>query len=647
MPEVLRPAELAFSDDGTPWSEAYGDVYHAAAGGPGQAEHVFLRGNGLPDRWRGATRFVILETGFGTGLNFLATWAAWRAAPTRPERLHYLAIEKHPFQAHDLERLHARWPDYAELSSALRARWPILVPGAQRLELDGGRVILTLLLGDAETMLPRLAARIDAFFLDGFAPARNPEMWSPELCRQLANLAAPGATLATWSVAGGVREALAAAGFALEKSPGYSSKREMLTGRYSPPAYRPARAAPTPPEERHAIVLGAGLAGSACCERLAARGWRVDLIERHEAPASEASGNLAGIFHPLIARDDSIQARLTRSAFLYALDAWCRLRARGYDFPWDASGLGQLARDAEHEALQRELPALMGYPAEYVEYLDASAMAAHIGHAVPMGGWRVARGGWANPAGLCRANLSACGDALRVHYAREVTRLERIDDVWRAIAANGQAIAEAPHVVIANGMGAARLPWTAPLPLRSVRGQVTLIPRGMIPEVGMPMCREGYLTPSLEGMHCAGASYDLDENPAPRPECDAGNMQRLARILDDVPALPDPLRLGSRVGFRAVSPDRLPLVGALPDYAAMHGLEATQLVHLPRVPGMHVLLGYASRGIIWSALMAELLASCIEGEPLPVEADLAEAVDPGRYPLKALRKGKGPAWAGP
>lgn len=643
MVDVLRPATLAFGDDGTPWSETYGDVYHAAAGGPGQAEHVFLRGNGLPERWAGVERFTLLETGFGTGLNFLATWSAWRAASRKPARLHYLAVEKHPFRVDDLAHLHARWPAYADLSAALRVRWPTLVPGYHRLELDGGQVVLTLLLGDAEATLARLVARVDAFYLDGFAPTRNPEMWSLELCRRLGRLAAPDATLATWSVAGAVRQALSAAGFELEKRPGYGAKREMLAGRHAPPVYRPVAPCPAPPEDRHAMVLGAGLAGTACCERLAARGWRVELIDRHDGPATEASGNHAGIFHPLLARDDNPQARLTRAAFLHGLRVWQDLRAGGYDFPWADRGLVQLARDAPHEALQRRLPTEMGYPADYVDTLDADALAVAIGHAVPIGGWRFAHGGWANPGGLCRAYLGMAGDKVRPHYGQAVSRLVRAGAIWQAVDAAGGVVAEAPHVIVANGLGARQLAQTAALPIQALRGQVTLIPQGAIPGVNLPLCREGYLTPALEGWHCAGASYDDDDDPLPRPECDAGNLQRLARLLDRPGNLPDPQGLRARVGFRAVPPDRLPMVGTLPDYEHARGSGATQFAHLPRHAGLHALLGYASRGIIWSALMAELLVSGLEGEPLPIEADLVHAVDPGRVLLKALRKGKGPA----
>lgn len=228
----LEPARLILDEDGTPISETYGDIYHSAAGGHAQARHVFLAGNGLPARWQGRENFTILETGFGLGINFMATWLAWRNDPQRSVTLHFISLEKHPFNVADLVVAHAAWPEFAELAAELRESWPPLRAGEHRLELDGGRVILTLVFGDAVEALPALDVAVDAFYLDGFSPARNPDLWSPALCRSLARLAAGGATLATWSVAGSVRRALIDASFVVKKRPGFAGKRQMLVGHY-------------------------------------------------------------------------------------------------------------------------------------------------------------------------------------------------------------------------------------------------------------------------------------------------------------------------------------------------------------------------------------------------------------------------------
>ncbi|MGH8704669.1 MAG: bifunctional tRNA (5-methylaminomethyl-2-thiouridine)(34)-methyltransferase MnmD/FAD-dependent 5-carboxymethylaminomethyl-2-thiouridine(34) oxidoreductase MnmC, partial [Burkholderiales bacterium] len=138
MASPLVPARLAFAPDGTPFSAEYGDVYHSAEGGAAQARHVFLRGNGLPERWRGRRSFAILETGFGFGLSFLATWQAWRDDASRCARLHFVSVEKHPFAAQDLAVLHAPHQEFAPLAAELREAWPMLVPGMHRLEFEQG-----------------------------------------------------------------------------------------------------------------------------------------------------------------------------------------------------------------------------------------------------------------------------------------------------------------------------------------------------------------------------------------------------------------------------------------------------------------------------------------------------------------------------
>ncbi|UCG98276.1 MAG: tRNA (5-methylaminomethyl-2-thiouridine)(34)-methyltransferase MnmD, partial [Burkholderiales bacterium] len=201
--QKVEPAALEFDAGGHPYSSRYGDVYASRDGALGQARHVFLGGNELPLRWAGRGQFVVLETGFGLGTNFLAAWQAWRDDPERPGRLHFVSVERHPLAAADLQR--AAPAPLQPLALQLAAQWPLPLPGLHRLPFEGERVVLTLALGDAAELLPQLLLGADAFFLDGFAPDRNPAMWSPPLVKALARLARPGATLATWCTAGALR----------------------------------------------------------------------------------------------------------------------------------------------------------------------------------------------------------------------------------------------------------------------------------------------------------------------------------------------------------------------------------------------------------------------------------------------------------
>ncbi len=686
----LVPARLAYAGDGTPWSEAYGDVYHSADGGLGQARHVFLGGNDLPGRWAGSPRFTILETGFGLGLNFLATWDAWRRDPQRPGRLDFISVEKHPFSAADLACLHERWPGFAALSAELLAQWPPLVPGFHRLYLDGGRVCLTLLFGDARQQLRRLAARVDAVYLDGFAPGKNPELWSEAVFRPISRLAHAGTTLATYTVAAPVREGLARAGFAVEKRAGFGRKREMLAAHFAARLPSPARGggeptathssgpcpSPKEGEEREAIVIGAGLAGCTVSERLAARGWQVTVIERRAGPAREASGNLAGIVRPMLSKDDNIASRLSRACFLFALRHWRTLAAEGLPIRWFPDGVLQLARNPEHEKLMRSVIGTRRFPADFARYLDAEAASALLDWPVGLGGWLFPGGGHANPPSVCQAALQRYPDRISTLYHQEALSLERRGSTWHVLGVDGEALASAPALILASGANSpsplrgghpeghqGRGEGWAGLPIRRVRGQVSHVPAGAIPALPLALTREGYATPALDGLHCVGASYeyevsaqanvreaDVKARSAGRSQFDAGldlrqdshagNLTRLERMLPDAARGIDAAALSGRVGFRAVTPDRLPIVGALADAGKDVDLREARLADVPRQPGLYGLLGYGSRGLVWAALAAELLASQLDGDPLPLETELVDAIDPARFLLRAARRGR-------
>jgi len=620
--EILQPARLEFAPDGTPYSAAFGDVYHSAHGGPEQARHVFIAGNDLPQRWHDKDRFVILETGFGLGLNFLATWQTWRADPQRCRRLHFVSFEKHPFATADLAIAQQAWPEFAELAGELQQHWPLLTPGVHRLHLDGGNVILTLFFGDATTQLRSVNAAVDAFYLDGFSPAKNPELWTPQLCKALARLSSEGTTLATWSVAGHVRQALLDAEFDLEKRPGFAGKRQMLAGRFR--SRRPNRH--QPPVERRAIIIGAGIAGSATAYALAAAGWQVTVLEQAESPATGASSNLAGMLRPLPSVDDNRIARLTRAGFLATSARLASLP----DARWAPCGVLHLGRDAEHEEQQEKAVERLQQPAELVQYVDQAKAAEMLGQPVPTGGWWFPNAGWVQPPSVCRAALAAFPDNIDLRCNTPVSRLERIDGNWHALDADGQTLASAPTLIMASGAAATRFAQFSWLPQRPARGQVSHLPTGTTPPLDIVVCRQGgYAMPEVDGRRLIGATSQLDDpDPAERLADHVENLEKIAANLPGFAAGIDPGSLHGRVGFRPMSPDRLPIVGAVPTpcFAGSPRLPA-----LPRQPGLWCVQGFGARGIVWSMLMADLLLSLLEGEPLPLENDLVDAVDPGRF----------------
>ncbi|MFY9329816.1 MAG: bifunctional tRNA (5-methylaminomethyl-2-thiouridine)(34)-methyltransferase MnmD/FAD-dependent 5-carboxymethylaminomethyl-2-thiouridine(34) oxidoreductase MnmC [Georgfuchsia sp.] len=635
----LVPAQPAFTPGGVPYSAIFDDIYHSDSGGLEQARHVFLAGNGLPQAWCNRELFVILETGFGLGLNFLATWHRWREDPQRCKRLHFVSVEKHPFACADLIQLQALWPQLATLAGELQAQWPLLTPGVHRLLLDNGRVTLTLLFGDAVTHIRKLVVQADALYLDGFAPAKNPELWDKQFLKAITRLCKPGATLATWSIAAPVREALAAQRWTLEKRPGFGGKRDMLCGRLFDKSDVVAMSSTS---RRHAIIVGAGIAGSAIAERLAAREWQVDLFEqRFEINNEMANGiGLTGLLHPLLARDDNLAARLTRAGYLYSLRLLKQLDAENLGLRWSQCGILHLASDAKEERAQHEIIDALGFPDEYAAFIDHATATQRAAHAVAAGGWYYPDSAIVNPFTLFNALQARNVAAISTHFNTEVARLERDGENWLALDADGHEIGIAPVVIVANAYDEVRLVPQCKLPLDKLRGQISQLPRDSLPFLRHALCGNGYLTPDTLGKHCLGATYDKnDDDPIPREDSHRLNLQRLAELLPggDLPQF-DPAQLAGLVGFRAIAIDRMPIVGALPDTTQAFKPGA-QLRDVPRLPGLYSLLALGSRGLSWAPLAAELLAAQLSNEPLPLERDLVDAIDPGRFLIRAQRRG--------
>lgn len=624
----IVPARVDFSTPETPQAPDYGDVYHSKSGAFDQARHTFLNGNGLPGRWQGRSRFVILETGFGLGNNFLATWAAWLADPQRSERLVFISIEKHPLLREDMARAHEGSSE-AALAEQLLAQWPPLTPNLHRLEFDVGRVELLLALGDVRPWLTELVAEVDAFYLDGFALAGNPEMWDPYTLKLLGRLAKQDSTLASWCSAGPVRQALRAASFEVKKKPGLPPKWHMTTARFAPrhQIQRPPGREPLAPDARSALIIGAGLAGAACAHALRAQGIACAVLDAHAAPAQEASGNPAGLFHGTLNPDDGLHARFNRAAALATATLLEKLPIPGLQ-----RGLLRLELERDLARMQVQIDRL-GLPADYVQAISSEEAAERSDLPLNQPAWFYPAGGALPPQALVRALLADTPVRLSNPVAR-IARSEAGD--WQAFDAQDQLLAQAPALVLAGGHAALPLLQSlAPdLPLTRQRGQLTHLPHAK-PLPRMPVAGAGYALADGEGgIYCGATSQDEDLDPALRKADQAQNLQQWAALagLADVPQAP----LAGRVGWRLLSPDRLPLVGGvpLPDYQGRDD----QPRLLPRMPGLVLCTALGSRGITWAALCGQVAAALLTGAPLPIEAGLLDAIDPARFRVRQARK---------
>jgi tRNA 5-methylaminomethyl-2-thiouridine biosynthesis bifunctional protein len=651
----LVHAQLDWDEEGRPRSRAFDDVYFSLASGLDETLHVFIDQNRLRERFAAMApgqRLVIGETGFGTGLNFFCAWQLFEQLAPAGARLHFVSVEKYPLTAADLQRALALWPALAPQANQLLAQYVAIHAGFQRLQFDAGRVTLTLLIGDALEQLPLLDAQVDAWFLDGFAPARNPEMWSPELFAQLARLCAPGATLGTFTSTGWVRRSLKAAGFKMKRVPGIGHKWEVLRGEFlgwpeevpPPPQAKPWYARPAPHSgDKHALVIGAGLAGCATAASLAARGWRVTLLERHHGVAQEASGNPQGVLYLKLSAHGTALSQLIVAGFGYTRRLLERLQ-RGVD--WDGCGVLQLAFDAKESARQAKLAA--AFPADLLHLLDRAGAQARAGVALPSGGLFYPQGGWVHPPALCAWQAARPGVALVAH--QQVVELRQAGNQWQAWDGE-QCLAEAPVVVLAGAAAVKDFAPAAALPLKRIRGQITRLPATAdSAALATVVCAEGYVAPARLGEHTLGASFDFhSDDLTPTAAEHQSNLELLNEISPPLRAALDPTEpLQGRAAFRCTSPDYLPIVGPLADPAAFASAyaplarDARQVpdVACPWLHGLYVNSGHGSRGLITAPLSGELIAAWLEGEPLPLPRDVAEACHPNRFALRQLIRGK-------
>ncbi|WAB99390.1 bifunctional tRNA (5-methylaminomethyl-2-thiouridine)(34)-methyltransferase MnmD/FAD-dependent 5-carboxymethylaminomethyl-2-thiouridine(34) oxidoreductase MnmC [Pseudomonas putida] len=654
-PTLLQHAQIDWDDQGRPHSRQYGDVYFAINEGIAETQHVFLEQTRLRQRFADLAPhgcLVIGETGFGTGMNFFCAWQLFAETAHADARLHFISVEKYPLGHADMARAMRLWPELAGFTEPFLQQYVAVHQGFQQFTFDQGRITLTLLIGDVLEQLPQLDARIDVWFLDGFAPAKNPDMWTPELFRQLARLSHAGTALGTFTTTGWVRRSLIEAGFTMKKVPGIGKKWEVMSGEYTGPPNAPLSAPwyarPRAPEgPREALVIGAGLAGTASAASLAARGWQVTVLERHDAAAREASGNPQGVLYLKLSAHGTVLSQMILSGFGYTRRQLQRLQ-RGQD--WDACGVLQLAFD--HKEAERQGKLADAFEGSLLRAVQRSEAETIAGVALPAGGLYYPEGGWVHPPALCQAQLQHPNIRLLAHH--DVLALRKADGLWQAWAGD-RLLASAPVVVLAGAADVKRFEPCAQLPLKRIRGQVTRLPATDASRaLATVVCAEGYVAPPRGEEHTLGASFDFhSDDLTPTVAEHQGNLAMLDEISTDLArrlgaAALDPERLQGRAAFRCTSPDYLPIVGPVADPAAFaeaYAVLAKDARQVPEVPcpwleGLYVNSGHGSRGLITAPLSGELIAAWVSGEPLPLPRAVAEACHPNRFGLRRLIRGK-------
>lgn len=615
---------------GAPRSIFFSDIYFSGDGAA-ESRHVFIDGNDLPARFAQAPDFSIGELGFGTGLNVLAAWDCWRRAGAKPAaQLHFLSFEKNPLSADDLARAHRAWPQFGGLSARLLRVYPPPAAGVHRLRLDDDAT-LTLVLGDAGLYLPRLEARIDAWFLDGFAPAKNPEMWTPAVFAEIARLSAPGATAATFTVAGDVRRALRAAGFAVEKRAGYGRKREMLAARLDAPP-TPSRRAPwfqTGPARKigagaDVAIIGGGVAGASLAFELAGAGAKPVIIDPGGL-AGGASGNPAGLIMPRLDLDDGAPGRFFRAAYFHALRVIEALEL-GDGKLFDRCGALQMATSEDERARQEKIVAGGLLPPGWIETRDDGLYFPQAGVIDPrLYCARLA----ANTPVIARRALSfgQCAEGVAIDLSGGVR------EIFDA-------------AIIANGLEAIRFVEARTLPLSGVMGQVDWFPDAPAPPEATVF--GPYAAKAPAGGLVIGATFEpIEPGAAPKSRVAATceNIRAIAHRRPDIARELQADDAHPRASVRCQAPDRLPLAGAMPDWnhygTAYDDLRLGRQRDYPpalRREGLYLLAGLGARGLVTAPLLAAFIVAELTAAPSPLEREIAEALHPARFFIRDLKR---------
>lgn len=609
----LTPARIEWQGS-TPASPVYGDSYYMAGMGVEESSAVFLQASRLEQRFASLPPnglFVIGETGFGTGLNALLAAQSFVQHAPPGAQLQFFSAELHPLCLVDLKRALEQWPQLEKHSRPLLEQWPGSAPGFHRLRLSQ-QVELTLMLGDANALWPAGPDGVDAWFLDGFAPARNPGMWTEALFTTLFSKSSAGATVATFSAAGVVRRGLEKAGFEVERHPGFGGKRHRVT------AHKPGPWQPQRYQTGHATVAGAGLAGCTTARALAERGWQVDVLDPD--PGLDSPLPLAAVLYATASHHLNAQNRFYLGALVHALRWLDR-----HNFP-DSRSHGRMNGLVQHPFNTR--------------------MAKKIARATTAGTW---------PPELLRTEESGRAvmpqnGCLNVHaWRRRLLAHPRIslrqDAVESFSHGNGVQLKTASgcslqtdRLVLCTAGATDAFPGLGWLGLRRARGQVTLCRATRASEqVQATHCYSGYFTPAMDGIHCVGATFDRQRDTA--DVISADNHHNLATLKKELPQLWRALGgesieiAGQFAGLRCQSRDSLPIAGPLPDPR-----------HNPHSVSDRIWLNIAhgSRGLTHTPLCADLVADLISGLPAPADGHVIAALAPERFITR--RRRRNPDW---
>lgn len=583
-------------------SRRFGDIYFSISDGLAETRHVFIEGNQLPERMPGRGHFTIAETGFGTGLNFLATLALLDQFGSSAPRLTYIATELAPLDGKMIRKSLSCFPELAKNCETLITHLPPRWPGRHRVVLNGGNVVLELLYGDSTAMIKKADFRADAWFLDGFAPALNPDMWAGDLFGLIASHTAEKGTLASFTAAGHVRRGLEEAGFRVHRLKGYGAKRHRIIAEYD------GLPEEIPTHSGHVAVIGAGIAGASVAAGLRRRGYDVTVFGCSAGSADGASGNRIAVQAPRLTATDTSAARLSLTAYGYA-------RALARESGASVADKTVLLAWNEREKIRQSKLASLGWPETVFRLVDCTEAEAITGYKTGLGGMVFPEGGTAIPTRLVQfllGDIDFCPEVVVRSITKQLS-------CWKIQTDTGPIFSDI--VVIAMGAGLPLLihPKEKVLPgFQVTAGHVSHIPDHLLKAPQSGMSFGGYMAEMPDGGTALGASFDHHDPALPMPELEEIVHEANLGLLP-AKMLPFPSsefsNWGGRTSLRLASPDRQPLAGQIED-------------------GLFILTALGARGMVTGPLLGEFVASRITGEPSPLDLGMERVVDPLRFSTK-------------
>ncbi|MGO3785803.1 MAG: bifunctional tRNA (5-methylaminomethyl-2-thiouridine)(34)-methyltransferase MnmD/FAD-dependent 5-carboxymethylaminomethyl-2-thiouridine(34) oxidoreductase MnmC [Pseudoalteromonas prydzensis] len=673
---MIKNAEIHFNNLGTPVADNFNDVYFSNDDGLSESDYVFYQQNNMPYRLQNhdQTHFVIAETGFGTGLNFLNTWQQFknhltnRQHPNREvhnleqqnvKRLHFISFEKYPIKATELKKALQVWPTLAPLTDQLLKKYPINLAGCHRLEFDNGQIILDLHFGDVQESIAAMSnpaqGLIDAWYLDGFAPSKNPEMWQQSLFNAMVNLSRTSATFATFTAAGFVRRGLAEAGFTVQKVKGHGNKREMLTGyltqandAHSTPAYF----AHQPSALSNVAVIGGGIASSAVIYSLAKRGIGAQLFCQDSQLAMGASHNVQGAVYPHLQAKNSPHSELFAHSFLYAKRLYQQLTENGFHYDHQWCGVLQHAVKQPLAERHQNIENKQLWPTELMHSVTPEQGDEIAGVCTGYSGVYFPLGGWVNPPQLVNALFQQAQalTAIQSHFNCDIEALEKTSQGW-LLKSHGQLFGPFSDVIICAGEHSDRFAQTQSLPIVGVRGQVSHVQASAASrQLKTVLCHKGYFTPAYLDHHCMGATFE--KNSKSRAVTEQDNQTNREQLLNFYGQTEFATSLGkvtaAKAAVRCSFIDHLPMAGEwaqqsdyIQAFANLRLGKRYQYQALQKPQqGLHLLTGFGARGLCSAPLCAEHLIAALNNEPLPLSERVSQAIHPARFIVRDLIRNK-------